>query len=77
MWYDAFCCLRCIHLIGRTFQFAALLDCSSDSLTFEAFLSCCLNSFRQVGGRHPGGSAGSKMNRGFPVRHFVLSILRM
>ena len=36
---------------------------------------CCLNRSRQVGGRHPGGSGGSKMNRGFPVRHFALSIL--
>ena len=28
---------------------------------------CCLNRSRQVGGRHPKGSGGSKMNRGFPV----------
>ena len=38
---------------------------------------CCLDRSRQVGGRHPGGSGGSKMNRGFPERHFALSILRM
>ena len=32
---------------------------------------CCVNR-----SRHPGGSGGSKMNCGFPVRHFALSIVR-
>ena len=40
-------------------------------------LCCCLNRSRQVGGRHPGGSGGSQMNRGFAVRHFAVSILRV
>ena len=47
MWYDAFCCLRCIYLIGPTFQFAALSDCGSDSLTLRHSFSWLILSHVQ------------------------------